>query len=123
MRAQRTRDTAPEVALRSALHRRGLRFRIHRKVLDNRRTHDIVFPRQRVVVDVRGCYWHGCEAHSRPTKTHSEWWQRKMAGNRRRDSRTVRELRRDGWAVLVVWEHEPVERAADRVERSVRARS
>ena len=113
---------APEVALRSELHRRGLRFRVHRKILDNRRTHDIVFPRQRVVVDVRGCYWHGCEEHSRPAVTHTEWWREKMAGNRRRDSRTVRELRRDGWAVVVVWEHEPVDRAARRVERVVRGR-
>ena len=65
MRAQRERDTGIERALRSALHARGLRFRLHRRVLPgSRREADLVFPGPRVAVFVDGCFWHGCPEHA-----------------------------------------------------------
>ena len=64
MSGQRTKDTAPELALRSELHARGLRFRLQRSVLTgSSRRHDIVFPSRRLAIDVHGCFWHGCEEH------------------------------------------------------------
>ncbi|MEY4373820.1 MAG: hypothetical protein RL219_2589 [Actinomycetota bacterium] len=64
MQLQPSRDTAPELALRRELHRRGLRYRVHMPILDGRRKHDIVFSGAGVVVEVLGCFWHRCPQHS-----------------------------------------------------------
>lgn len=123
MQQQATRCTAPEVALRRELHRRGLRYRVQRRVLPNvRRTADIVFGPARVVVDVRGCYWHGCAQHGTRPRANAGYWELKLARNRARDADTEARLRAAGWAVVVVWEHEDVVAAADRVQGTVEHR-
>ena len=66
---------------------------------------DFVFRRERVIVFVDGCYWHGCRWHYREPTTNVEFWQRKIEGNRQRDRKTTAILRRQGWKVLRVWEH------------------
>ena len=120
MRRQRARNTEPELALRRELHRRGLRFRVHRRCLDGlRRTVDIVFGPTKVAVDVRGCFWHGCPEHAVPPKANAAWWQEKLQANRRRDDETEAAMTESGWAYVVVWEHEDPTEAADRVERLV----
>lgn len=113
-------DTAPEVALRRELHRRGLRFRLQVKVPSNqRRTIDIAFTRARVAVFVDGCFWHGCPQHATMPKANGDWWANKLAGNNARDANTTALLAADGWLAVRVWEHEDVVSAADRVERAV----
>ena len=107
-KGNRRTDTKPEVALRSALHRRGLRFRKDFPVrVEGRRPirPDIVFTRARVAVFVDGCFWHGCPSCHRPPSSNQEYWTRKVARNMARDRRNARVLRRDGWTVLRVWEH------------------
>jgi DNA mismatch endonuclease (patch repair protein) len=122
-RAQRERDTRPELAIRHILHRRGLRYRVHqRPVRDLRRTVDVVFPRERVAVDIRGCFWHSCPEHRSWPRANEEWWAAKLARNLERDTETERLLADSGWAVLVVWEHEDPEAAADRVAAEVATR-
>jgi DNA mismatch endonuclease (patch repair protein) len=66
---------------------------------------DFVFPKQRVVVFVDGCFWHGCPVHYSEPATATEFWSAKIAGNRRRDRRVSRQLRKKGWKVLRLWEH------------------
>jgi DNA mismatch endonuclease (patch repair protein) len=100
------RDTTPELAVRSIIHRHGYRFRLHRKDLPG--CPDIVLPRHRNIVFVHGCFWHGhkgCRKSSRPA-TNREFWNAKIDGNIARDKKAVRRLRRSGWSVLVVWECE-----------------
>lgn len=110
------RHTAPEVALRRELHRRGLRFRLHQKIPGNRRrTIDVVFWRRKVAVFVDGCFWHGCPVHLHQPKANAEWWAWKIAANRARDVDATRELEVQGWTVVRVWEHESPVEAADRV--------
>lgn len=123
MRLQSTRDTKPEVLIRRELHRRGLRYRIQYKILDslNRRM-DIAFPRERVAVDVRGCFWHDCPEHGSRPKSNQDWWSSKLEGNVQRDADSERRLAAAGWDVVVVWEHEDPVEAADRVERVVLSR-
>lgn len=125
MQQQRSRDTKPEVALRRALHRRGLRYRVHRPIVPGtKRKVDIVFGPTRVAVDVRGCYWHGHEhdaAQYRRTEN-LDYWVPKIAGNQRRDEDTEARLREAGWTVLVVWECEDLEAAAERIAAEVRTR-
>lgn len=119
--AQVRRDTRPELALRRELHRRGLRYRVHVRVLPGlRRESDIVFTRARIVVDVRGCWWHGCPDHRSLPQSNRDWWANKFAGNRLRDDDTVRRLTSAGWEVIVVWEHENVVESADRIEAAVK---
>lgn len=116
------RDTKPELALRRALHRRGLRFRVDRGVLTGvRRRADLVFTAARVVVFVDGCFWHGCPEHATWPKNNAAFWREKIETNRLRDRDTETRLVDAGWKVARMWEHEDPEKAADRIERLVRA--
>lgn len=117
------RDTKPEIELRRALHRRGLRFRVQLKVPGNRRrTIDIAFTRVRLAVYVDGCFWHGCPAHHKLPRTNSEWWQWKVELNQRRDTSTSAALEAAGWQVLRIWEHTDPDEAADAVALAYRLR-
>src|SRR4051812_4784604 len=99
--------TTPELALRSELHRRGLRFWVQRPLdFDRRRRADIVFPRARIVVFVDGCFWHSCPEHATFPRTNAAWWRDKLDTNRRRDADTTERLEQNGWTVIRVWEHE-----------------
>ncbi|HEU4805167.1 MAG TPA: very short patch repair endonuclease [Nitrobacter sp.] len=99
------KDTGPELAVRSLLHRLGYRFRLHRRDLPG--TPDIVLPRRRAVVFVHGCFWHGhaCKRSGMP-KSRTEYWGPKIDANRRRDAKNRRVLRSLGWRVVIVWECE-----------------
>jgi DNA mismatch endonuclease (patch repair protein) len=124
MQRQKTRDTAPEMRLRRELHRQGLRFRVQRKLLpDRRRTVDIVFPGSGVAVDVRGCFWHRCPEHFQQPATNAAWWDDKLRSNVARDQQTVDLLQAAGYDVVVVWEHEPVAEAVGRIVQAVAARA
>ncbi|WP_352680652.1 very short patch repair endonuclease [Mesorhizobium sp. M0184] len=97
------RDTQPEVRLRSALHRAGLRFRVCRTDLPGRP--DVVFVRQRLAVQVRGCFWHqhrSCTGGRIP-RSNVEYWKPKLARNVKRDAEKDAALRSLGWRVLIVW--------------------
>lgn len=106
MKSIRQRDTAPELALRSALDRHGLSYLVHHRVDGVRGLPDIVFVSTRVVVNIDGCYWHGCPMHATSPKANKRWWASKLADNRRRDEETNFRLREAGWTVLRFWEHE-----------------
>jgi DNA mismatch endonuclease, patch repair protein len=100
----RSKDTGPELLLRSYLHRRGLRFRLHVAELPGRP--DIVLARHRVVLFVHGCFWHthsGCPLAATPV-SNKAFWRRKLQGNRSRDERQIAALRAAGWRVGVFWE-------------------
>lgn len=97
----KAKDSEAELALRSALHRTGLRFRKHRRVEGI--AVDIVLPIRRVAVFVDGCFWHGCPVHATYPKTNQEYWLPKLCENRERDQSS--KLRRRGWRVVRVWEH------------------
>jgi DNA mismatch endonuclease (patch repair protein) len=123
MRATRRRDTAAEIAVRRALHARGLRFRVDCPILPEvRRRADVVFSRAKVAVFVDGCFWHCCPIHRSSPKANRKWWAAKLAANRQRDRDTNRRLRAAGWVVERVWEHEAPAEAADRISEVVRAR-
>jgi DNA (cytosine-5)-methyltransferase 1 len=115
------RDTPAERALRSALHRQGLRFRIDKAPLPGLRSRaDVVFRSARVAVFVDGCFWHGCPIHGTWPKANGEWWRQKIERNRKRDSETDQRLTAAGWRVIRVWEHEDLDKAAHRIAKSVK---
>jgi DNA mismatch endonuclease (patch repair protein) len=120
MKSQRQRDTAAEIALRSLLHRRGLRFRVHYALPNLRRRADIAFPRQRIAVFVDGCFWHGCPEHGTWPKQNADWWREKIEANRRRDADTDARLGDQGWKVVRIWEHEAAEVAVVAIREVVR---
>jgi DNA mismatch endonuclease, patch repair protein len=126
MLGNRRVDTNPEVRLRSALHRRGLRFRkdfLLRLPDGVRARPDIVFTRAHVVVHSHGCFWHRCPLHATDPKANADYWGPKLAQNVERDERIDAALRADGWTVIRVWEHEDAGEAALQIERVVRAAS
>jgi DNA mismatch endonuclease, patch repair protein len=105
MAAVRSRNTTPEIAVRSMLHSLGLRFRLHQSSLPG--SPDVVLKKHGAVVLVHGCFWHGhsCPRGALPA-SRQEFWLPKLEGNQRRDLRQVKELRALGWRVLTVWECE-----------------
>lgn len=122
MRRIGTRNTRPEMIVRSCIHRLGLRFRLHDASLPGHP--DIVLRRHRIVILVHGCFWHrhrGCRFAFTP-KTRPEFWSRKFDENARRDRLTLRRLRRLGWKVIVIWECQTKSLAAlqRRLERSLK---
>ena len=119
----RSKDTGIELAVRSALHAMGLRFRKHARWLPG--TPDIVFPRQKVAVFIDGDFWHGWQ-FSRWRHKLTPQWAQKIDANRRRDRRNFARLRRQGWLVLRVWEHDvlgDLDGAAERIGNAIRERA
>jgi len=117
MRLVRSKDTKPEMAVRSLLHGLGYRFRLHRRDLPG--APDIVLPRHGKIVLVNGCFWHchkGCSRATRPANNR-EWWAERLDGNVWRDRRNRERLRQLGWKVLVVWECEVARQ--DRLRRKL----
>jgi len=104
-------DTAPELLVRSTLHRLGLRFRLHRRDLPGRP--DIVLPKWKTVVFVHGCFWHrhpGCRFAYTP-KSRIDFWLKKFQDNVERDRRNITALEQAGWKTIVVWECETADPA------------
>lgn len=100
----RGKNTRPEMTVRSFLHQRGIRFRLHGHGLPGKP--DVVLPRWNAIVFVHGCFWHGhigCRYFKLP-KTREEFWKTKIHGNSRRDSVAVDLLREAGWRVAIIWE-------------------
>jgi DNA mismatch endonuclease (patch repair protein) len=100
----KSKDTKPELAVRSFLHRRGFRYALHRRDLPG--TPDIVLPHYGAIVFIHGCLWHGhfpCSKYL-PPKTHRDYWIPKIRVNRLRDAQQTRKLRVQGWRVFVVWD-------------------
>lgn len=123
MRKVKSKDTSLELRIRSALHRRGLRFRLAYPLPGKP---DIVFVRSRVVVFVDSCFWHGCPKHVRMPKANAEYWIHKIARNARRDSEVKSRYKRRGWKLLRFWEHQlkrDFEGCVSRVEKAVRSRT
>lgn len=99
----RSKNTAPELAVRRVLHSLGYRFKLHDPSLPGRP--DIVLPRHQIVVEVRGCFWHGHNCtYARPPRTHTRYWLPKLRETKKRDARNASRLRRAGWVVVIIWE-------------------
>jgi DNA mismatch endonuclease (patch repair protein) len=76
---------------------------------------DFAFRRERVAVFVDGCFWHGCPKHRTKPANNTAFWRRKLAANKARDRRVTRTLRRMGWRVVRIWEHELARRNESRL--------
>jgi DNA mismatch endonuclease, patch repair protein len=104
MAAVRRRDTKPELWVRSYIHAKGLRFRVHVRNLPG--TPDIVLTKHRIAIFVHGCFWHNhqeCSKSALP-KTRTKFWRKKIEGNVVRDRKVLRLLKRNGWRVRIIWE-------------------
>lgn len=115
MRSNRGRDTGPERAIRSILHRTGLRYRVDSAPLGGRRRADIVFTRQRIAVFIDGCFWHSCPIHGTQPRRNADYWTPKLIRNVQRDRETDAMLERARWIVLRFWEHDAPESVADAI--------
>jgi len=117
----RGHNTKPEVMLRKALWKRGLRYRIHHGLPGRP---DIVFPARKIAVFVDGCFWHRCPLHWQAPKSNAEFWEQKIGENQIRDARVNMELEEAGWRVIRIWEHDirkALKTTADMLMTSVRS--
>lgn len=121
MQANRRSNTKPEVALRSALHRRGLRYRkdLRLDLGEVKVRPDIVFTAKKVAVFVDGCFWHVCPEHGRQPTTNEWYWAPKLRRNMERDQRVNAALEAAGWRVIRLWEHEALATAVETVVAAV----
>lgn len=120
MQGNRSTNTSPEVAVRTLLHARGLRYRTHfRPVPSIRRTADIVFTRRKIAVFIDGCFWHACPEHFSAPRSNVDYWVPKIERNQRRDCETNEALRAEGWTVLRFWEHESPTNVAECIEHAM----
>lgn len=106
MAAVKQKNTTPEIIVRQCLHKKGLRFRLHRRDLPG--TPDIVLPKLRLAIFVHGCFWHQhlhCRRATFP-KTNQDFWKKKFEKNLTRDKLSKRQLESAGWQVAVIWECE-----------------
>ncbi len=109
-------NTTTEIRLRKALWAAGLRYRLRYKLPWKP---DLVFVSARLVVFVDGCFWHGCPVHAKKPKTNERFWDTKLRENVERDQRANGQLRRMGWNVLRLWQHD-IENDLDGTVRRVR---
>lgn len=122
MKANRRRDTKPELALRRLLHAAGYRYRVDYRIDlpgGSRVRPDIVFTKRKVAVFVDGCFWHGCPEHGVAPKTNQAYWGPKLERNIERDRRTGEHLEAAGWRVIRIWEHVPAIEALNVVSQSI----
>lgn len=114
----RSKNTKPEIVLRSLLHKKGFRFRIHRKNLPGKP--DIVFPAKKLAVYVHGCFWHlhaNCRDGTIP-KSNTEFWNKKLSANVERDNKHLKNIRLLNWKAIVIWECE-IEKQPTRVLKKI----
>ncbi|MET1414389.1 very short patch repair endonuclease [Roseibium sp. HPY-6] len=96
-------NTKPEIVIRSGLHKKGFRFRLHDRKLPGKP--DLVFPRHGAVIFVNGCFWHGHDCHLfKWPKTREDFWKNKISSNKARDITNIATIKNAGWRVAVVWE-------------------
>jgi DNA mismatch endonuclease (patch repair protein) len=123
MQSTPQRDTPAELNVRRLLHRQGLRYSLDaRPIPESVRRADIHFRRAKVAVFVDGCFWHGCPIHGTMPKANRRFWRTKIEANKERDFDTNRQLRRRGWLVVRIWEHENPEKGAHRVVKALERR-
>ena len=117
----RGKNTVPERIIRKALRAEGYAYRLQygsHKI-------DVAFPKEKVAVFVDGCFWHKCPIHFRMPKSNVAFWKKKIYGNAKRDKKEIGVLRRKGWCVIRVWEHELRRhpwKVLNRVKRSLEKR-
>jgi DNA mismatch endonuclease (patch repair protein) len=100
----RGKDTKPELLVRRLVWSLGYRYRLHSRKLPGRP--DIVLSKRKKAIFVHGCFWHqhpGC-ARAKLPQTRAEWWRTKLTNNRKRDKKVQKQLREQGWEVLIVWQ-------------------
>ena len=121
MSAIRSKDTKPEIALRKALWKSGLRYRIYY----GKEKIDIAFPSKKIAIFVDGCFWHGCPIHSHLPKTNESYWLPKLKKNIERDRITTQSLCNEGWTVVRLWEHElsEIEKVTEKIHTKVKEKT
>jgi DNA mismatch endonuclease, patch repair protein len=117
----RGKDTQPELGLRSALHRLGLRYRLHARELPGRP--DILLPKHRAAIQVHGCFWHrheSCHYCTTPAGN-TQFWRAKFDETVKRDKRNLEALQKLGWKVAIVWECSIKDKGADAIAKTIAA--
>lgn len=123
MLGNKSKDTKPELIVRRRLHAAGLRYRVHARPIKNwNRNADIVFSRAKTAIFINGCFWHGCPAHYKNPKANFSYWSQKIERNVERDTETFKRLKVEGWFVIILWEHEDLEKKAGQVAIRIKRR-
>lgn len=118
----RGKDTKPELLVRKALFRAGYRYRLRYRFKEMNFRPDIVMVSKRVCIFVDGCFWHGCPRCYRRPKTHKKYWIPKIKRNMERDKQQDEYLKKNGWKVIRIWEHdvkEDIQAVVDSVARVI----
>ncbi|MDE0518092.1 MAG: very short patch repair endonuclease [Bdellovibrionales bacterium] len=99
----KSKNTKPEIAIRKLIWKKGYRYRIGHGLMGKP---DMVFPFYGIAVFIDGCFWHGCSKNCRMPSSNVRYWKQKISGNKKRDKRINRQLKKEGWKVIRIWEHD-----------------
>ena len=99
----KSKNTKPEKAVKKLIWKKGYRYRIGHGFAGKP---DMVFPSYKVAVFIDGCFWHACPKHCRMPSSNVKYWKQKISGNKKRDKKNNRLLKKEGWKVVRIWEHE-----------------
>lgn len=107
----RGKNTRPELILRRELHRRGYRYSLRYRFKEIKCTPDIVMVSRKICIFVDGCFWHGCPKCYKEPKSNKRYWIHKIKRNKDRDKEQTKYLRKHGWKVVRIWEHEIIHKS------------
>ena len=113
----KSKDTTPEIAVRKLIWKKGYRYRIGHGLMGKP---DMVFPFYGIAVFIDGCFWHGCPKHCRMPSSNVSYWKQKIYGNKKRDKKINRQLKKEGWKVIRIWEHDIKKGSEKSVKRITR---
>ncbi len=115
----RGKDTTPEKIIRTALHKGGYRYSLKHRFKEIRCTPDIVMVSRKACIFVDGCFWHGCPRCFKAPKSNRRYWEPKIKRNKERDKKQNRYLKKQGWKVIRIWEHEINNNLKKAVEKAI----
>ncbi len=120
MKKVRTKDTGCELVVRKMIYAMGYRYRLHKKSLPGKP--DIVFSGRKKVIFVNGCFWHGHSGCSRGKlpEANVSFWQKKIEGNKLRDVKVVKQLKKIGWQSLIIWQCQASGRNASKLKSRIK---
>ena len=119
----KSKNTKPEIAVRKLIWKKGCRYRIGHGLIGKP---DMVFPSYKIAVFIDGCFWHGCPKHCRMPSSNVKYWRQKISGNKKRDSKINKQLSREGWKVIRIWEHDikkDIEKTTDYILKNIQGQT
>ena len=113
----KSKNTKPEITIRQLIWKKGYRYRIGHGLMGKP---DMVFPSYNIAIFIDGCFWHGCPKHYRMPSSNVKYWKQKISQNKKRDRKINKQLKKEGWKIIRIWEHDIKQNPEKTVKRIIK---